>query len=41
MEDLKHATFEKWDAFTVAEVFNMKEDELPGSSGMTGIFHHV
>lgn len=38
LEDLKHATFEKWDAFTVAEVFNMKEDELPEFIGDDGHF---
>ena len=27
-EDLKKNTFEKHDAFTVGEVFNMKKDEL-------------
>ena len=35
---MKHATFEKWDAFTVAEVFNMKEDELPEFIGDDGHF---
>ena len=29
LEDLKKSTFEKYDAFTVGEVFNMKPDELP------------
>ena len=28
LEEMKHETFEKYDAFTVGEVFNMKEDEL-------------
>lgn len=28
LEDLKHHTFEKYDAFTVGEVFNLKEGEL-------------
>lgn len=38
LEDLKHATFEKYDAFTVAEVFNMKEDELREFIGEDGHF---
>lgn len=38
LEELKHATFEKWDAFTVAEVFNMKEDELQEFIGDDGHF---
>ena len=38
LEDLKHATFEKWDAFTVGEVFNMKEDELSEFIGEDGHF---
>lgn len=38
LEDLKHATFEKYDAFTVAEVFNMKEDELREFIGDNGHF---
>lgn len=38
LEDLKHATFEKWDAFTVGEVFNMKEDELNAFIGDDGHF---
>ncbi len=29
LEDLKKNTFQKYDAFTVGEVFNMKPDELP------------
>ena len=41
LEDLKHATFEKWDAFTVAEVFNMKEDELPEFIGDDGHFSTI
>lgn len=38
LEDLKHETFEKYDAFTVAEVFNMKEDELGKFIGDDGHF---
>lgn len=38
LEDLKHETFEKWDAFTVAEVFNMREDELREFIGEDGHF---
>lgn len=38
LEDLKHATFEKYDAFTVAEVFNMKENELREFIGEDGHF---
>ena len=37
LEELKHETFEKWDAFTVGEVFNMKEDELRELSERTVI----
>ena len=33
LEDLKKNTFEKYDAFTVGEVFNMKSDELPAFIG--------
>ena len=36
LEDLKKSTFEKYDAFTVGEVFNMKPDELPEFIGETG-----
>ena len=35
LEDLKKSTFEKYDAFTVGEVFNMKPDELPEFIGET------
>lgn len=38
LEDLKHKTFEKWDAFTVAEVFNIKEEELGEFIGDDGHF---
>lgn len=38
LEDLKHETFEKWDAFTVGEVFNMKENELSEFIGEDGHF---
>lgn len=38
LEELKHETFEKWDAFTVAEVFNMKENELEEFIGEDGHF---
>ena len=38
LEDLKKSTFEKYDAFTVGEVFNMKPDELPEFIGETGHF---
>lgn len=37
-EELKHETFEKYDAFTVAEVFNMKDGELPEFIGDNGHF---
>lgn len=38
LEDLKKNTFEKYDAFTVAEVFNMKKDELAEFIGENGHF---
>lgn len=38
LEDLKKNTFEKYDAFTVAEVFNMKEEELREFIGEEGHF---
>ncbi|MDE7435462.1 MAG: alpha-glucosidase [Lachnospiraceae bacterium] len=38
LEDLKHRTFEKYDAFTVGEVFNMKDDELLEFVGDDGHF---
>lgn len=41
LEDLKKHTFEKYDAFTVAEVFNMKEGELPQFIGEDGHFSTI
>lgn len=38
LQELKHETFEKYDAFTVAEVFNMKEEELIQFVGDEGHF---
>lgn len=38
LEDMKRETFQKYDAFTVAEVFNMKEDELAEFIGEDGHF---
>ena len=38
LEDLKKNTFEKHDAFTVAEVFNMRKDELREFIGDNGHF---
>lgn len=38
LEDLKKNTFEKYQAFTVAEVFNMKKDELVEFIGENGHF---
>lgn len=38
LEELKEATFEKYQAFTVAEVFNMKEEELEEFVGENGHF---
>lgn len=35
---MKKETFEKYDAFTVGEVFNMKESELPEFIGDNGHF---
>lgn len=37
-EEIKKNTFEKYDAFTVAEVFNMKENELEEFIGDNGHF---
>ena len=37
----KKSTFEKYDAFTVGEVFNMKQDELPEFIGETGHFSTI
>ena len=41
LEDLKKSTFERYDAFTVGEVFNMKPDELPEFIGETGHFSTI
>lgn len=41
LEDLKKHTFQKYDAFTVGEVFNMKEDELPEFIGENGHFSTI
>lgn len=38
LHELKHETFDKYQAFTVAEVFNMKENELADFIGDTGYF---
>ena len=41
LEDLKKNTFQKYDAFTVGEVFNMKADELPEFIGEHGHFSTI
>ena len=41
LEDLKKSTFEKYDAFTVGEVFNMRPDELPEFIGENGHFSTI
>lgn len=41
LEDLKHHTFEKYDAFTVGEVFNLKEGELVQFIGENGHFSTI
>ena len=41
LEDLKINTFEKYDAFTVAEVFNMHKDELSQFIGENGHFSTI
>lgn len=41
LEDLKKNTFEKYDAFTVAEVFNMHKDELLQFIGENGHFSTI
>lgn len=41
LEELKEHTFKKYDAFTVAEVFNMKEGELPQFIGENGHFSTI
>ena len=38
LEEMKRETFEKYDAFTVGEVFNMKENELGDFIGPDGYF---
>ncbi|MBC2581662.1 alpha-glucosidase [Clostridium sp. DJ247] len=38
LQEMKHQTFDKFEAFTVAEVFDMKEDELTGFIGEGGHF---
>ena len=41
LEDLKKNTFEKYDAFTVAEVFNMHKDERSQFIGENGHFSTI
>jgi len=41
LEELKKHTFEKYDAFTVGEVFNMKGDELREFIGENGHFSSI
>lgn len=41
LEDLKNNTFAKHDAFTVGEVFNMHEEELPEFIGEDGHFSTI
>ena len=41
LEELKKHTFEKYDAFTVGEVFNMKGDELREFIGEDGHFSSI
>ena len=41
LEDLKEHTFQKYDAFTVGEVFNMKEGELADFIGENGHFSTI
>ena len=38
LEEMKHETFDKYDAFTVGEVFHLKEDELREFIGENGHF---
>lgn len=38
LEEMKHETFDKYDAFTVGEVFNEKDSELRGFIGEDGHF---
>lgn len=41
LEDLKKNTFQKYDAFTVAEVFNMKDGDLSSFIGEDGYFSTI
>ena len=41
LQELKERTFEKYNAFTVGEVFNMNEDELQGFIGENGHFSTI
>ncbi len=41
LKDLKNNTFAKYDAFTVGEVFNMHEEELPEFIGEDGHFSTI
>ena len=41
LEELKNHTFQKYDAFTVAEVFNMKDGELARFIGEDGYFSTI
>ena len=41
LEDLKKHTFQKYEAFTVGEVFNMKEGELDAFIGENGHFSTI
>lgn len=41
LQDLKRNTFQKHDAFTVAEVFNMKKGDLPSFIGEDGHFSTI
>jgi len=41
LDDLKKNTFQKYDAFTVAEVFNMKQGELASFIGEDGYFSTI
>ncbi len=41
LEDLKKNTFQKYEAFTVGEVFNMKEGELDAFIGENGHFSTI
>lgn len=41
LNEMKHETFDKYDAFTVGEVFDMKEDELGDFIGPDGYFSSI